>query len=262
MSPLKKTKMLATLLKPRWSYPAAAGALVAALVALACVHSELWPAWMSLGIAAAWAAGHWFGAREEVLWSMSSTDVATGLVNRRHFQATLDRELAQMFRTRQKVALLLFDLDHLKAINDRFGHVAGDVAIRAAAKALKNSCRAGDLVARWGGDEFAVVAACESDAEARALGARLCQAVRNASQGSLALSVSGGVALADPERKLQSKPSALFAAADRALYKAKAKGGGQFEVAGTEARLRAIEVRDLSAMFEPAVARKAKRWPV
>lgn len=254
--------MLATLMKPRWSYPAAAGALVAALVALASVHSALWPAWMTIGIAGAWAAGHWFGAREEVLWSMSSTDAATGLVNRRCFQATLDRELAQMFRSRQKVALLLFDLDHLKTINDRFGHATGDVAIRAAAKALKHSCRAGDLVARWGGDEFAVVAACESDVEARALGARLCQAVRNASQGSLALSVSGGVALADPDREGQSKPSALFAAADRALYKAKARGGGQFEVAAAYSQIRVAEVRDVAAIFEPAVARKAKRWPV
>jgi diguanylate cyclase (GGDEF)-like protein len=254
--------MFATLLKPRWSYPAAAGTLVAALVAVSSVHPELWPLWLALGTSAAWAAAHWFGAREETLWAISSTDVATGLVNRRHFQVSLDRELAQMSRGHQRVALLLFDLDHLKTINDRFGHAAGDVAIRTAAKALKGSCRAGDLVARWGGDEFAVVAACESEAEARTLGARLCQAVHNASHGSLSLSVSGGLALAEPTRPGHSKASTLFAAADRALYKAKSKGGGQLEFAGADVRLRLAEVRDLSPMFDPQVARKAKRWPV
>ena len=85
------------------------------------------------------------------------TDGLTGLANRAHFEAGLDRELARAERIGQSVSLVMLDIDHFKALNDSCGHQAGDVALREVAAVLRDSGRASDLVARYGGEEFALV---------------------------------------------------------------------------------------------------------
>ncbi|MFT3840590.1 MAG: GGDEF domain-containing protein [Myxococcaceae bacterium] len=249
-------------LPPKWFYPVAAAGLVGCLLAVQVIRPALFPLWLGVGVVSAAAIGRLLALREQALWSMSSTDVATGLMNRRQFQEALERELAHMRRTHQPVALLMFDLDKLKQINDRLGHAAGDQALKAVAHAFRRCCRADDLIARWGGDEFAVVAQVANEHEARLLGGRLCIAVREASEGAMVLSVSGGIALADPDRPAVSRPSALFAAADRALYKAKARGGSHIEVGGHEViRLKAVDTSDVKVVVDKH-HQNLKRWPL
>jgi diguanylate cyclase (GGDEF)-like protein len=148
----------------------------------------------------------------------AATDPLTGLLNRRAFDERLGHEVARARRERRELALVLVDLDHFKAINDRDGHLAGDRVLRQVAAALAAVVRDGDLAARLGGDEFALVL---RDADAGA-GEAVAQRVRAAlaAAGAPAVTVSAGVcALGDlPDAQ------ALTAAADAALYATKRAG--------------------------------------
>ncbi len=233
-----------------WSYPTVCAFLV---IAVGMLVSDGAPdgfdlVWMAIGAVASGTVGWALAVRELQLWALCSTDAATGLANRRHFQQALERELAQMTRTGQPVALLLIDLDGLKRINDEHGHAAGDNAIRTVASVLKMTCRAGDLVARWGGDEFAVIAASTGEAEAKRLAERISLAVREPGhtavrerEGGPQLSACVGYSIADPEHVIASRPQALFTAADEALYRAKARGHGWVEPAPFPPRHAAME---------------------
>ncbi|HWP67989.1 MAG TPA: sensor domain-containing diguanylate cyclase [Rectinemataceae bacterium] len=95
---------------------------------------------------------------EENLRNLAVTDELTGLYNRRGFSLAAEQELKHAHRTKTDLVLLFFDMDKLKAINDTFGHAEGDEALKAAAAALRSTFRASDIIARWGGDEFAVLA--------------------------------------------------------------------------------------------------------
>jgi diguanylate cyclase (GGDEF)-like protein/hemerythrin-like metal-binding protein len=88
----------------------------------------------------------------------SAIDRLTGLWNRAHFDRTIDAEIARSLRSEQPVSLLVLDVDHFKAINDRHGHAAGDTVLKEFARLLTGSTRACDDVFRWGGEEFAVLA--------------------------------------------------------------------------------------------------------
>lgn len=103
---------------------------------------------------------------------LSETDVLTGLANARGLFDRLEAELARSRRYHEPLALLLVDLDGLKRINDRHGHHAGDEAIRSLAAVIRFQLRESDVGARWGGDEFAVLAPNTSEHDAVALAAR------------------------------------------------------------------------------------------
>jgi diguanylate cyclase (GGDEF)-like protein len=103
-----------------------------------------------LAIAGAWRTQRRLALAER----LAATDVLTGLPNRRHADEALERLLASARRKGRSVTVMLFDLDHFKAINDRFGHAAGDDALRATAQATRELLRGGDYVARFGGEEF------------------------------------------------------------------------------------------------------------
>ena len=234
----------------RWKFP-----VVAALICLAALFTPLlmggaaWtPAFLTLAALAAGLAGYLVGARMDTLRALTWVDPLTGLANRRKFDEALKAECARAHREGTPLSVLVLDLDDLKGLNDSLGHAAGDRALQAVAEALKHSCRPADLVARWGGDEFAVVAPGITEDQARGLAERIASTVhlRSADRRpvlelgspvqSPTLSVSVGVAAADAEHPGLLTPHTLFAAADRALYAAKAEGQGHVQLASGDGR--------------------------
>jgi diguanylate cyclase (GGDEF)-like protein len=167
--------------------------------------------------------GWLFGRKEDLLRETAATDSLTGLSNRRHFDARLAEELERAVRYRTPLSLLVIDVDGLRAINDRRGHEGGDLALRAVGQALRSTCRATDLGARTGGDEFAVLAPMTKAADALGLADRIRAAIATE---PLAPTVSIGVA----DLELAGVGS-LHAAADRALYHAKSTGRDRAELA-------------------------------
>ena len=151
-------------------------------------------------------------------------DALTGLANRRRLDQRLADEFALALRHNRPLAVAMADLDHFKAVNDRFSHAVGDAALRATAKILAAQVRHTDLVARFGGEEFVVVLV-ETDAQAAQ---RVCEKLRQAISQynwssihpSLSLTISIGVT-ADTTVPTHER---MLAAADRNLYTAKAAG--------------------------------------
>ena len=165
--------------------------------------------------------GYALGAQQDLLVETAITDPLTGLYNRRHMEERLLEEFARAARHRQPLALLLIDLDGLKEINDLRGHEAGDIALRAVADSLRKGCRISDVAARFGGDEFAVLAPLTAAPEALKLAERIRTALKEHPPGA-PLSVSIGVT--DNGDGSVTRPETLFAIADKALYTAKERG--------------------------------------
>ena len=152
---------------------------------------------------------------------LANHDMLTGLANRLLFENRLSHELARSARTGDVVAVFAIDLDGFKAINDRLGHAGGDRALKHAAKLLSASVRGDDLVARIGGDEFAIIQAAKSQpAAAEALIARIFRNAAAAPEEGVAVRMSVGVALSEPGRTADE----LHELADVALYRAKLDG--------------------------------------
>jgi diguanylate cyclase (GGDEF)-like protein len=163
------------------------------------------------------------------LASMVLTDPLTGCLNRRGFDQALAREVARSLRAGSELALLALDLDHFKMINDTYGHLAGDEVLREAGALLNRAVRAGDVVARTGGEEFTVLLPDTSAAGAFQFASRMCDIVRAHPfvtahiDAPIRMTTSIGVVAAAPEP--DGKFSALFSArADVALYAAKRSG--------------------------------------
>jgi diguanylate cyclase (GGDEF)-like protein len=156
-------------------------------------------------------------------------DALTGLANRRRFRVALVREVERWRRYRIPCALLMLDIDHLKSINDRFGHPAGDVVIRQIAQTLKEVSRDNDTAARLGGEEFGLLLA-GVDLEKAAAAANRLRAVLNTKrfEGVGTVTVSIGVASC-PENATTERT--LYSASDRALYVSKNSGRDRVSVA-------------------------------
>jgi len=155
-------------------------------------------------------------------------DPLTGLYNRRHFEERLGAELSASLRHGRPLALLLADLDHFKAINDRHGHLAGDEVLRLTALVLRDAVRKEDVLARYGGEEFVVLARETPLDGGRTLAERLRRSVERTrcawkEEVELAVTVSVGVAVSTRTGSYVEGESerALIAWADRALYLAK-----------------------------------------
>jgi diguanylate cyclase (GGDEF)-like protein len=163
---------------------------------------------------------------QAALRELSTRDSLTGLANHREFQRQLTEEVERFRRYGRPFALLMLDVDHFKQINDTYGHLAGDEALRAVAMAIRGVVRPSDLVARYGGEEFALVLPETTSSGALALAERLRHhiggsTIKLTTDRSITLTVSIGLA-ACPEDA--DAVQSLVSAADQALYAAKSEG--------------------------------------
>lgn len=166
---------------------------------------------------------------EERLARLAQFDELTGLPNRNLFKDRLGRALAQATRYGWRVGVMFIDLDGFKAVNDGYGHSAGDNLLAHVAKALSRAVRAGDTVGRIGGDEFGVIlsvlyGARDAAIVARKLTSALAQALET-DGGRLTARASIGIAIFPEDAG--DEPS-LLKVADLAMYQAKHRGGGDF----------------------------------
>lgn len=174
---------------------------------------------------------------EAMLLELATKDSLTGVLNRRRFFEVAEEEFARSSRYGSNTAVALLDLDHFKAINDRFGHLVGDEALRETGKALSSILRRPDHVARYGGEEFALLLPETSQAGAEAIAERaraVIEGLELTHEGTpVPLTASLGVAVRRPGESLL----AALNRADRALYRAKERGRNRVEGASEEGEL-------------------------
>jgi diguanylate cyclase (GGDEF)-like protein len=159
---------------------------------------------------------------------MAITDEGTGIFNRRHFFQLAEQEFSRARRYKHPLSAIIVDIDEFKAFNDHYGHIIGDLVLRQVAQALKNTLREGDILGRYGGEEFSILLPSTDAESARKVAERLCEQVSAAGvkteHGVLAVTVSVGVA------QLQTGMGSLLTlvdVADQAMYQAKQNGGNQ-----------------------------------
>lgn len=153
--------------------------------------------------------------------AMTRQDPLTGLLNRRGWDDHLTREIARAGRTHRPLSVALLDLDRFKAFNDAHGHLIGDQMLKAAASAWSGALRSSDVLARWGGEEFVVLMPETGSEDAVAVVARMAE--RTPMDQTFSAGVVTITDLVDPD--------ALVAAADDAVYRAKAAGRNRVEIA-------------------------------
>ncbi|ABU56864.1 diguanylate cyclase [Roseiflexus castenholzii DSM 13941] len=162
----------------------------------------------------------------------ATIDELTGVWNRRSFFENARREFLRSQRTLRPLAVLMFDIDHFKSVNDTYGHAVGDQALRDLAERCRNQLRGIDIIGRYGGEEFAVALPDTDIDAAEHIAERLRTAVENTpfatAQGSISLTISIGVAVCHPDD--QTTLDAIIDRADRALYLAKRSGRNSVRV--------------------------------
>jgi diguanylate cyclase (GGDEF)-like protein len=163
---------------------------------------------------------------------LADLDALTGLHNRRYFHETLAREVARAHRYDRQLALIVFDVDDFKAVNDRVGHLSGDAVLAEIAERVRSVVRSADVACRIGGDEFAVICPESSLADAHLLSERLQATVAGRPVVQVGrLDLSAGVA----ELRQGDDAPGLFERADEALYQAKEAGKGRVVAAANGA---------------------------
>jgi diguanylate cyclase (GGDEF)-like protein len=177
------------------------------------------------------------------LVAKSRIDTKTGLLNAATWESEATAEIARAVRTRTPLSVALVDIDHFKSVNDTYGHLAGDIALRAVSDALREQLRGYDVPGRFGGEEFAVLLPQTDEADALSIAERLRahvaampiplgEAART--DACIRLTVSVGVAALDgPGTELTH----LLAAADAALYCAKQNGRNRIHIGTTNAAI-------------------------
>jgi diguanylate cyclase (GGDEF)-like protein len=170
--------------------------------------------------------------KASILHNMATTDVLTGLLNRREFNRRIAEEVARAKRHKSSVTLALFDIDFFKKINDTYGHAAGDEILRELGELITVNIRSCDIAARYGGEEFALILPETSQAEAYELLERLRIMVEQQyfylSYNPIQATVSIGIAQYD---FMDSCAADLCERADKALYQAKRNGRNRVESA-------------------------------
>jgi diguanylate cyclase (GGDEF)-like protein len=165
-------------------------------------------------------------AKNEILEKLALTDALTGLANRRAFLDALEAELARALRHDYPASLLFLDLDEFKRVNDTHGHAVGDEVLAGFSKVLSRGCRRGDLAARIGGEEFAVLLPMTGRVPAALVAERMRRSTESLPLGvsvEVPVTVSIGVASTEDSPK-PFEAAELLGRADVALYRAKAGG--------------------------------------
>ncbi len=168
---------------------------------------------------------------QEMLREQSTHDALTGLYNRRYLDETLGRELISAERHGHPVSVIMGDLDHFKTVNDRYGHLAGDEVLRVFGDLMKQHARGSDIYCRYGGEEFLLVLPqmAEDDAVERAEQLRSAMAAAPVLFGASPIMVTASFGVATFPRDGRTGDE-LIAAADSALYAAKAAGRNRVNV--------------------------------
>jgi diguanylate cyclase (GGDEF)-like protein len=183
--------------------------------------------------------------RADDLETLAAIDGLTGLYNRRHFQILSLAEWARFQRYLRPLSVLIIDVDHFKAVNDRFGHDVGDSALKIIANACNSAKRDSDIAARIGGEEFALLLPETNEAAALIVAERLREMVRECSPTllteKLKLTVSIGIATATPS---MSGISSLMKRGDDALYEAKRSGRDRISVASAASSRKIAEAAE------------------
>jgi diguanylate cyclase (GGDEF)-like protein len=171
------------------------------------------------------------------LVAKSRIDTKTGLLNVSTWESEAEREIARAVRTRSALSIAMIDIDHFKVVNDTYGHLVGDKALRAVTSGLREQLRSYDLAGRFGGEEFAILLPQTREAQALRIAERLRTHIASltipvgeaaATGPAVRLTVSVGVASLD---RIGSELTDLLAAADAALYLAKQAGRNQTRIA-------------------------------
>jgi diguanylate cyclase (GGDEF)-like protein len=169
----------------------------------------------------------WLQAIVDGLCELSSRDPLTGLANRRHFELTLASEVDRVARAGEPALVLMIDIDHFKRVNDAYGHQAGDVALKAIAVALSECIRPMDTVARFGGEEFAMILPNCAPSYGQAVAERIrthvsAQSIPIGAGDEVSVTVSIGGAFAP--QWVRSSALLWVERADQHLYRAKSEG--------------------------------------
>lgn len=169
---------------------------------------------------------------------LARTDPLTGIPNRRYLDETIAGEFARAPDRDSRLSLVMADVDGFKEINDRFGHRFGDDALRLVASLGWQTCRHGEIVGRYGGDEFLFVLPDKTADQALGFAEEFCGAVEKATlfaPEGRAVGVTVSVGVCECEGNGVGESSGLVAAADQAMYRAKSRGGNQVVALGTQA---------------------------
>jgi diguanylate cyclase (GGDEF)-like protein len=193
---------------------------------------------LAAAIVLAWGLARTLTRLHQRVETQAITDPLTGLGNRRYLAEVLEREVARAVRFGHEVSLIILDVDDFKEINDRLGHLQGDLVLESVGEVVRETTREIDVAARYGGDELALVLFETGREGAKALGERLAQRMRETEVpkrdgGSMGVTISVGVAtLPDAAGDMES----LVDAADRALLRAKRAGKNKLRAAPAKRR--------------------------
>jgi len=170
-------------------------------------------------------------ALRDDLVTHATRDALTGLLNRRELDARTAAAIAHAQRYDRALSCAMVDVDHFKAVNDRYGHAVGDAVLCEAATRLRETCRETDTIGRYGGEEFIVLFPEATTEDAMVAAERIrrafCDVALTAGGVDLLLTASIGVATWAPSMTV---PASLYSAADRALYQAKERGRNRAEL--------------------------------
>jgi diguanylate cyclase (GGDEF)-like protein len=171
-------------------------------------------------------------ASQKKLEKLAREDYLTGLLNRRSFTESAINEVANAIRYQRPISLLLFDLDHFKDINDSYGHAAGDLVLKEVASISKKVCRNGELVCRYGGEEFVILLHATEASQAQLLASRLHKALQeitiNTNNKNITITASFGLISINSSEPSTETPEQiidrLLAKADKMMYQVKVSG--------------------------------------
>lgn len=170
------------------------------------------------------------GKYQQRLEAMATKDKLTGADNRHAFETIFAQALRIADRRKEALSIAVLDIDNFKAINDQYGHLAGDEVISSVAKILRAKLRDSDMICRWGGEEFLVLLPCCELAAAEVLANKVCQGINEyaiiANGRAIKITASFGLS----SYQLGDTQADLFNRADQALYRAKQKGKNRIEV--------------------------------